>query len=49
MALTAREWKGKKMSPFKSIERFDAMIGWNERSEGKNIRGFFNKKFSVPI
>ena len=29
MAQTAREWGGKKNSPFKSIERFDAMIGWN--------------------
>ena len=45
MALTAREWKGKKISPFKHIERFDAMIGCNERSEGKNIRILFNKRF----
>jgi hypothetical protein len=29
MAETAREWGGEKKSPFKSIERFDAMIGWN--------------------
>ena len=49
MALTAREWRGKKVSPYKSIEKFDAMIGWNERSSGKNARGLFNKKFSVPI
>ena len=34
MALTAREWGGKKISPFKSIERFDAMIGWNDGPEG---------------
>jgi hypothetical protein len=34
MALTAREWGGKKISPFKSIERFDAMIGWNDGAEG---------------
>jgi hypothetical protein len=32
MALTAREWGGKKLSPFKSIEKFDSMIGWNDRT-----------------
>lgn len=29
MAMTAREWGGKKISPYKSIERFDEMIGQN--------------------
>ena len=49
MALTAREWEGKKKSPFKSIERFDCMIGWNDRPEGRSGRGFLGKKMSVRI
>ena len=43
MALTAREWGGKKVSPFKSIERFDAMIGWNG-TEGRTLGGIWGKK-----
>lgn len=46
MALTAREWGGRKVSPFKSIERFDAMIGWNDRTEGRDFGGILGKKIS---
>ncbi len=48
MAMTAREWGGRKASPFKSIERFDLMIGWNDQSEGTS-RGNFGKRMPVSI
>lgn len=38
MAMTAREWAGRKTSPHKSIERFDQMISHSQRGKRNKAR-----------
>lgn len=47
MAMTAREWAGRKSSPQKSIERFNQMIGQGERGRFSARGSLINRQLGT--